>query len=204
MKNSFLIFLLFATPLINAQRGGGGMGRGQQQNQNGQSGNREIKEIKAADMAGIYYYDVRKVIKKLKVKDDKLKASLTKALMDYNFKVKEIALLNADNFKALDILLKSRRSSRRMPSESNDDQTNNQDDFRQTMGKIIRPIRTKLNDNELILNEIFQNLLSEKQNKKWLKYQISEKEKLMPQRPDRNNRNQNGQQPQMQNRQRRF
>jgi hypothetical protein len=211
MKNIFLIILLLANTAISAQRGGGGMGRGQQQNQNGQQNSeREVKQFKASDVAGIFYYDVEEVIKKVKVKDDALKASASKVLRDYNFKIKEIALLNTDNFKAIDILMKSNRGNNKGPRQRNVSNNNeNQqpkevDSLRIKVNKIIRPIRREVNKNEAVLNETLQSILSKKQHTKWLKYQENKKEELAPKKPERNN-NRGGQQGQQgQNRQRRF
>ena len=208
MRNIFLIIILLANTAISAQRGGGGMGRGQQQNQNGpQNSEREVKEFKASDVAGIFYYDVEEAIKKIKVKKDKFKVPVAKALKDYNFKIKEIALLNTDNFKVIDILMKSNRGMNRVSRQQTSlNNTNNQpkeiDSLRIKVREIMRSIRRDVNKNEEILNENLKNILTEKQNKKWLKYQESQKEKLTPKRQERNNNNR-GQQ-QGQNRQRRF
>lgn len=209
MKNIFLIILLLANTAVSAQRGGGGMGRGPQQNQNGQQNSeREVKEFKASDVAGIFYYDVEEVIKKVKVKDDALKASASKVLRDYNFKIKEIALLNTDNFKAIDIFMKSNRGNNKEPRQRNVSNNNKQlkevDSLRIRVNKIIRPIRREVNKNEAVLNETLQSILSKKQHTKWLKYQENKKEELAPKKPERNN-NRGGQQGQQgQNRQRRF
>lgn len=205
MKNLILTLLLLSTTYLAAQPPNGGMR--QRQNQNRQlNGERDFKIPTANDIAGIFYYDVEQVLKKLKIKNDETKAIVSKALRDYNFKVKEVALLNSDNLKAIDVLMKSRRGMRRMPENDNssEQQENENGDVRQKMGKLIRPIRRDIGDIEVILNETLESILSKKQNKKWVKYQKNEKEKLKPQRPEGNNRNQNRQQPSMQNRQRRF
>jgi hypothetical protein len=196
MKNKFLIVLLFTSVFIYAQRGGGGMGRGQQQNQNGQQ-SRVVKEFKTSEVVGIFYYDVEKVVKKIKVKNEDLKAKVSKALRDYNFKIKEISLLNADNFEAIDILMKSNRGNNRGARQQNNTDNNQQvkpvDSLRIRANIVIRPIRREVNNNEAILNETLEGILSEKQNKKWLKYQETQKEKLKPKRPQRNNNQGQGQ-----------
>lgn len=188
MKN-IIILVLFTSSVVYAQRGGA-MGRGQQQNQNMQSGAREIKEFKASDVAGIFYYDVKTVIKKIKVKDKELKNKVSKTLKDYNFKIKEIAFLNSDNFKSLDILMKSNRGNTRNARQQNNSsqQPREADSLRIKVREIIRPIKRNVRKNEEVLNENLASILSEKQNKKWLKYQKSQKEKLAPQKPQNNNR----------------
>lgn len=184
-----IILVLFTSSCIYAQRGGG-MGRGQQQNQNMQPGAREIKEFKASDVAGIFYYDVKTAIKKIKVKDKELKNKVTKILRDYNFKIKEIAFLNTDNFKTIDVLMKSNSANNRngRQQNSNNQQPREVDSLRIKVREIIRPIKRNVHENEEVLNESLASILSEKQNKKWLKFQKSEKEKITPQRPENNNR----------------
>ncbi|WP_439130358.1 hypothetical protein [Polaribacter sp.] len=127
-------------------------------------------------------------MKKIRVKDKELKVPVVKALKDYNFKTKEIELRNADNFKALDLLMSSRIRSRVKSSNANTNPKDNPNDFRQKIIKIIRPVKQEIIENEVVLNKTLATLLSEKQNKKWLKLQKSQKDKLKPQRPQNNNR----------------
>ncbi len=189
MKNLILIAFLFLTTVFCAQRSNGFGGSRSPQNQNRSfTANNKAKEIKSANLAGVFYYDVKSVIKKIRVKDKDLKDSVAKALKDYNFKTKEIELLNADKFKALDILMKSRINSNATQSAKKASETNNPREFRKTMVKIIRPIQQEIKENEIDLNVTLAKLLSEKQNKKWLKLQKSKKEKLQPKRPQNNRR----------------
>ncbi|MFY9241699.1 MAG: hypothetical protein WAO74_01585 [Polaribacter sp.] len=200
MKNIILLLTLLTSTFIYAQRGGGGMGGGRpQQNQNRQQGTeREVKEFNASDVAGIFYYDVAEVIKKIKVKDDEIKASTSKALKEYNFKIKEISFLNSDKFKDVDVLMKSSRANRGFRQRSSNNNTDQQpkevDSLRIKVNKIIRPISRDVNNNEEILNESLKSILSEKQFKKWLKYQENIKEELAPKKPERNNNNRGQQQ----------
>lgn len=211
MKKIYLIALLLANFSFYAQgqRGGNGSGR-QQQNQNGQRGEeREVKEFKASDVAGIFYYDIEKVIKKIKVKNEETQNKVKKALKDYNFKIKEIAFLNSDKFNDLDEIMKTEKGTQRRQfnrNENNDDDdlenpvTNKKEGIRSKVQKIIRPVREEIRENEEILNETLEAILSKKQNKKWLKYQKKIKEELAPKKPQRNNNN--GGQQQRGNRQR--
>ena len=124
MKRLFLITLLFANFGFYAQgQRGGNRGGRPHQNQNRQGGEqREIKEFKASDVAGIFYYDIKKVIKKIKVKDKETQNKVKKALKDYNFKVKEIAFLNSEKFNDLDEVMKTMKGAqRRLGNRNNDD-----------------------------------------------------------------------------------
>jgi hypothetical protein len=179
-KVVYIIVLLFSLGL-NAQPPGGGGGRGQQ-NQNRQGEDKsEIKKFKASEVAGIFYYDIEKVVKKLKVKKEEEQSPIKKAIRNYNFKIKEILLLNAVKFSDLDILVNSM-------SKGKDNDARLQ--VRKKVGEVVKPIRDRVHENEKELNLILKGLLSEKQFKKWLKYQKKKKESLKPKKPE--NRNKQG------------
>ena len=207
MKNTVIIAFLLLTTLINAQPPGDR--RGRQPNRN--SGEKQVRVFNASDIAGIFYYDVKEVIKKVKIKDAALKASVRKALKDYNSKIKEISFLNSENLKALNAFMKSNKDFRRnrnrnadFSDEKNEDsnKTSEKDEIREKINKVIRPIRKDIKDNEIILNEGLKSLLSEKQNKRWLKYQKQQKDKLKPKRQQRDINRRSQQQGQRGNRQR--
>ena len=211
MRKIFLFTVLFScfSFFAQGQRGGNGGGRSPQ-NQNRQGGEeREVKEFNASDVAGIFYYDIKKVIKKLKVKDKKTQNKVKKALKDYNFKIKEIAFLNSDKFNGLNEVMKTLKGTDRRQGNRNDDNdlenpvTNKREGIRGKIQNIIRPVRNEIRGHEEILNETLENVLSEKQNMKWIKYQKKQKEELMPKRPERNQNN-NGQRQRGNGQQRRF
>ena len=190
MKKIVFIATLLISSLIYAepQRGGGMRGRTSQDNDR-QPEARKIKEFSAAEAAGIFYYDVPKVLKKLKIKDNAIKAQVRRSLRTYNFKVKQIALLKKENFEDLNAIMKTARSANRSNTSF---ENNNQDkgpNVRQKVGEVIRPIRTKIITLEETLNDSLIAVLSEKQNKKWIKYQKDIKEDLKPKRPNRNQNN---------------
>jgi hypothetical protein len=205
MKKIVIALLLLNSIYFYAQPPGGGNGRRSPQNQQRGGEEREVKAFKASDVAGIIYYDIDNVFKKIKIKNNKTKISVKESLKHYNSKIKEISFLNSDKFNDLDKLVNSMRNSNSKPLNSNvEGAENNRSggvNIRQKVRKILRPIREKVNQEERILNESLENVLNEKQFKKWLKYQKKEKESIQPKRP---NRDSNRQQPQNQNRQRRF
>lgn len=139
------------------------------------------------------------MLKKAKVKDEAIKLKVTDAVKNYNAKVKEISFLNSDKFKGIDVILKFITENRGRNASNNEN--NNGDNVRKKIRELISPIRREVRDNEVVLNQTLENLLSNKQNKKWLKYQKNQKDELRPKRTERGN---NRQQPQNQNRQRRF
>lgn len=194
MKNIFLFLITFLTFNLFAQRSGGGGGRGQQ-GQNPQSEkSEEIKKFSASDAAGLFYYDVEKVVKKLKIKEEKSQYAIKKALRNYNFKIKEILFLNSEKFSDLDLVISSLpKPSKQERNQSSEDDSVENNDRRKIIGNIIRPIRDEVQIHETELNQILEGILSEKQQKKWLKYQKSIKESLLPQKPQ-NRGNQNSRQ----------
>ena len=53
-------------------------------------------------------------------------------------------------------------------------------EMRKKVEEIIRPVRDSVHEYEKELNEILVGILSEKQQKKWLKYQKKKVESLQP------------------------
>lgn len=171
MKNILFILIAFLTLNLYSQRGGGGR---RQQGQNPQS-EREQKQVKfnASNLVGIFYYDIEEVIKKTKVKDDKKRFSVRKELKNYNLKIKEISFLNSTKFADLDLVVNS--ASKNVGNEA-------RMKMRKKVNEIISPIRDEIHEIEKDLNNNLEEVLTEKQFKKWLKYQKKQKEGLMPKR----------------------
>ena len=177
MKKFLLILMTFLTFNFFAQPPGGGGGV-RSQGQRLQSNEvKEAKKFSANDVAGIFYYDIDEVIKKIKVKDDEKQYSVKKALKNYNFRIKEIKFLNSAKFSDLDIF---------MSSMSKEKDTETSLELRKKVEEIIRPIRDSVHEYEKELNEVLVGVLSEKQNKKWLKYQKKKVESLQPKKPQNN------------------
>ena len=94
MNKLFLILVTFLTFNLFAQPPGGG-GGGRSQGQRPQSNEvKEVKKFSANDVAGLFYYDIDEVIKKIKVKDEEKQYSVKKALKNYNFRIKEISSIS--------------------------------------------------------------------------------------------------------------
>jgi hypothetical protein len=191
MKNISFFLIAFITVNVFAQpRGGGGGGR--QQGRNSQfDETQEVKKFSASDAAGVFYYDIEKVIKKIKVKDEKKQYQIKKALRNYNSKISEISFLNSDKFEELDIAINSLpKRSRQSRNQFSEDDSENKNDIRKKTGLIIRPVKDEIRENERELNRVLEEILSKKQQKKWLKFQKKKKESLQPQkREGRDNQN---------------
>ena len=182
MKNIFLVLITFLTFNLFGQPPGGGRGQQGQRQQPEQA--QEVKEFSARDAAGLFYYDVEKVIKKIKVKDEKKLYQVNKALRNYNFKIKEILFLNSEKLSDLDLVISSLpKSSKQNRNQSSEDNSEKNTDRRKIIRNIIGPVRDDVHTHEIELNQILEDILSEKQQKKWLKYQKSKKESLLPKKP---------------------
>lgn len=173
MKKIIIIILVLYNVSLFAQR----------RNRGGQNNNVEqvkMPKFDAAKRAGVFYYAIEEVIKKVIGKKDNslLKDKTFKALKKYNDKVKEISSLNSKKISDLDAIVNSM-------SRGN---VGNRVAMRKRIDEVIRPIRDQIRDNEKLLNKTLKELLSEKQNNKWLKYQIKKKKILEAKRPNRGNR----------------
>ncbi len=179
MKKLLFILIIFLNSNLFAHPPAGG-GRRQQGNGSQNEQPKKVKKFSSKDAAGIFYYDIEEVIKKLKIKDDKEQYQIKKALKNYNFKIKEISFLNATKFSDFDLAVNSMSKS------------NNVEDRREMRKKVevvLRPIREKVRENEMELNSVFKTFLSEKNLKKWYKYQKKKKESLQPQKPENRGNN---------------
>lgn len=137
---------------------------------NAQPGNMSPPDFNAEKAAGIFQYDIEKVIKKLKIIDDSLMAKVTESLNDYNSKMNSLSLLHATTFQELEadfdknvqIAMRNRDRSQ-------------MDGVKAKIQRIIPPIRKQVQEYEELLNSKMANYLTESQNKKWLKYQNGKK-----------------------------
>ena len=168
MKKSLLLIALFQTVFIAAQ----------------------APEFIGNNVAGIFYYNVEDAINKTKVKKEKNKIKFTAALRKYNAKVKKVSFLNSFKLKELELLVNT--ANKNINSLEDDAKR----DLSIRVQEVILPIRDSLAASEKILNASLENFLSSKQQKKWKKYQRSEKMKLIPQPKN----TQNNTPPPMQNR----
>ena len=132
----------------------------------------------AKNAANIFYYDLEEAPKKVKIKKDKTKNATLKALRVYNSKVKDISFLNSFKLNELEILVNSVGKQARTNPEIGQK-------IRSQIRKTILPIRDTIGKLELNLNNSLKDILSEKQFKKWKRYQEKVKKELLPKQPKR-------------------
>lgn len=175
MKNVLLIFCIMGTTWLNAQNPGGNQGRNglqvrqdRQLSQQGNRGNpfRTQKGFNASKAVGVFYYDIDRAVKKLKLKDDKeLAVNVTKTFNTYNLRMKDIEVNNENNFNEINIYMNT--VVKHLQERGDRKKTDSvRAEVRQKMG----PIRKAIRKENVWLNENLEALLNEKQLKKWEAY----------------------------------
>ncbi len=166
-KLLFLIILLLQSGLSFAQMQGQRSGQSQ--------GQTSMPEFKAKNVAGILKYDEDKVYKKLGIKDDALKQKIKKSFSEYNKKIDEILFLNNPKLKKVE----NKVNVQREIAIANKDRQAIMGIMEESR-KELAPIKKEVIDANKILNQELEKILSEKQYKKWLKYQTNKKKSLKP------------------------
>ena len=135
------------------------------------------------DAAGIFYYNVVEATKKIKLKKEDTKLRFSKVIRSYNDDIKEIAFLNSANLNEVELTVNSMGKE----AFTNPEIRNR---LRKLIADKVSPVRDSVLKREEKLNEDLTSFLSKKQLKKWMRYQRSQKEKLIP-KPPQDNRNRN-------------
>lgn len=203
--------LVITSTFAQGGRSGGGGQRGQMNGGGQQRQQEEMPEFDAAQVAGIFSYDDVETVKKIKIKkDDDLKLRVRRAIAKYNTRMDEISLVNTENFDTLNVFMNTMRKQMRPNRNSGGNQAGpgqrdssnsqargrNSEDDNDPMREIMEATKQKIDfvkvevlKEEELLNSEFESVLSEKQFKKWIKYQEKIKKENAPQEPS-NNQNQ--------------
>lgn len=120
----------------------------------------------AIKSAGIIKYDSKKVIKKLKISEDSIKMEITKHIHACNIEMDNLLLLHSNTLEDLD-----EEFDRNVKIAFQNRDRNQMNGVKAKIKQIIPPIRYEVYEHGKVLNEAMAELLSEKQNKKWLIYQ---------------------------------
>ena len=138
----------------------------------------EFPKYIAKNAANIFYYNYAEVPEEIKVKDDVTKNKTFASLRVYNTKIKKISFLNTPKLQELELTINSLGTqlySNRELAEK----------ISKRVESTVLPIRDSIVVHEKALNDDLKSFLSKRQFKKWLKYQRSEKRKLLPKAPKR-------------------
>lgn len=144
-----------------------------------------IQKFNSRNFVGIFYYDKEEVLKKVKIKKLDKEGVVIKALKTYNKHIENLAFLENDQFNKTDkkveetvIIAKQNKNFEAIK------------EMRQNIKKALKPIRQEIKREEKKLNDKMVAVLSDKQLKKWLKYQKKIKAKLNPKKEEHRNANQ--------------
>lgn len=139
----------------------------------------KMPKYNAKNAAGIFYYDDVEASKKIKLKNGDKKLAFSKAIRNYNSKIKDISFLNMPKLSEADLTVNAIGEK----AFRDRDLANK---VRKVIEENVFPVRDSVIKNEKHLNSKLESLLNKKQYKKWLRYQRNEKEKLLPERPKTN------------------
>jgi len=184
-KASFLLlmFVHLSTVLFSQQRG-----NRQNVPQQSQSTTMSAQEVSPQNMAGLIMYDNEVVIKKLKIKTASKKILVTQAISKHNAKINELKTFNFETFDKVKFFLAKKRNE----AMANRDFRTMREAQMQAQ-EMLAPIKTKVRVQKNMLNKTFEQELSEKQNKTWLKYQQAELKKLNPRAQEKQQTQRNSQ-----------
>ncbi|MFT5958973.1 MAG: hypothetical protein ACI8VJ_000724 [Polaribacter sp.] len=138
----------------------------------------EFPKYIAKNAANIFYYNYAEVPEEIKVKDDVTKNKTFASLRLYNTKIKKISFLHTPKLQELELTINSlgiQLYSNRELAEK----------ISKRVETTVLPIRDSIVVHEKALNDDLKSFLSKRQFKKWLKYQRSEKRKMLPKAPKR-------------------
>lgn len=123
-------------------------------------------EFNAIEKARLVTYDTEKVIKKLKVTDESIAEEIINHLQNYNIEINNILSTHSNTLADLES-----EFDRNVKIAIQNRDRSQMSAVKGKIKQIIPPIRDEVYEHEKVLNEALENILTEKQNKKWLKYQ---------------------------------
>ncbi|SDS52503.1 hypothetical protein SAMN05216503_3339 [Polaribacter sp. KT25b] len=168
MKKLILLIILFSAFAAEAQYGNG-YGSQQRRRQSDMMQTQEKApepNFEIEKYLGIVIYNIEKAAKKTKIKLSSKEGKLfSKALTEYNKDIKDITRINS-------FLLRSTKETvenfQKVSAKSGD--FSNRTEVIKTMNDNLKPISNTLKKEDIKLDATMKSILSEKQYKKWIKY----------------------------------
>lgn len=127
-------------------------------------------DFNAVEAAGLIKYDSERVIKKLKIQEDSIIILVSKHIQTYNQEMDNFIFIHGNTLKELE-----NEFDRNVKIAFQNRDRSQMDGVKAKIKQTIPPIRYEINEFEKALNERLAQILTEKENKKWLKYQKSKK-----------------------------
>lgn len=165
MKKILILFFVFTSLLTYSQYNNGGMRNQRQRLPQAQQSAPE-PNFNVERYIGIIIYDIEKAAKKsnIKLKSNGGKA-FSKILTTYNQEIKDIRRINSFTLRSTKDLVENYQ---KVVSETGD--YSNQTTVKLKMAENLKPISETLKVEDKKLDASIKQILSEKQYKKWIKY----------------------------------
>lgn len=127
-------------------------------------------DFNAVEAAGLIKYDSERVIKKLKIQEDSIIILVSKHIQTYNQEMENLIFIHGNTLKELE-----NEFDRNVKIAFQNRDRSQMDGVKAKIKQTIPPIRYEVNEFEKALNESLAQIITEKENNKWLKYQKSKK-----------------------------
>ena len=164
MKKIFLLLILGFTVTAKAQYGYGNSQRQNQMMQTEQQAPEPNFDVER--YIGIVNYDIEKAAKKSSIKLSSAEGqAFSKILTKYNQDIKDITRINTFVLKSTKDMVENFQKTVMKTGDNS-----SQKKVMITMGENLKPIAEILKKEDLQLDKKMKDLLSEKQYKKWIKY----------------------------------
>ncbi|WP_298779403.1 hypothetical protein [uncultured Polaribacter sp.] len=164
MKKIIFLFILFLSFVAQAQFNNQRQQRVSQQSQVQQKAPKPNFDVKK--YLRIIVYDIEKYAKKSKVKLSSEKGKqFSKILTNYNREIKDISRINSFTFRETKNMVESFQKSAMKTGDFS-----GQIEVQKKMIENLKPVAETIKEEDKKLNKAIKSLLSEKQYKKWIKY----------------------------------
>ncbi len=175
----FISLITSLSTLAQIGMGNRGMGR-QRMGQMNQTPNTVKPKFEVDKYLGIVIYEIEKVAKKSGIKlSSETGKQFKNIITDYNKRIKDFRRINSFTLRNTKEMVESFQKT---AQESKD--FSGYEAIQKKMAENLKPIAETLKNEDIKLNTIIKKLLSEKQYKKWIKYN-RKKRKFFPTEEDK-------------------
>lgn len=166
MKKYLLILTLLTSFLAQSQLNRGGMRNGRQRQMIQNPRKAPEPNFQVEKYLGIVIYDIEKAAKKSSIETSSTEGKLfSKLLLEYNREIKEIRRINSFTLRSTKEMMENFQKKARESGNFSE-----RTKVQQKMIKNLTPISEALKLKDKKFNTSVKRILSEKQYKKWIKY----------------------------------
>jgi len=166
MKKIILLFIFLFTSITQAQNGFGNSQRQRQRQMPQTQQKAPDPNFKIEKYLGIVIYDIEKSAKKSSIKlSSEEGKQFSKVVTKYNKSIKDFTRINSFLLKSTKEMVDNYQKSAMKSGDYS-----NQLKVQKVMMENLKPISETLKKEDLKLDKTIKSLLSEKQYKKWIKY----------------------------------